>query len=130
MIDQCNCFQQVSTFDRLVRICVVSFNESILDGSPAEVLFAPHVLTLMSPIRSEQHLLVDSCESSFLWLESGIGCVRLVKSQSLRCHSGGMYRIHSFENDQIHIRDLENDSNAWTTCALQVTPFFSHCPLK
>ena len=40
-----------------------------------------------------------------------------------------MYRIHSFEHDQIHIRDLERDLNAWT-CALQLTPFFSHCPLK
>ena len=29
-------------------------------------LFTPHVLMLMSPIRSEQHLLVDSCESSLM----------------------------------------------------------------
>ena len=45
----------------------------------------------MSPIRSEQHLLVDSCESSFYGL-----------SQARVC-SGGMYRIHSFEHDQIFI---------------------------
>ena len=45
--------------------------------------------------------------------------MRLVKSQNLRCHSGGMYRIHSFDHDQIYIRDLESDLNAWT-CALQL----------
>ena len=69
--------------------------ESIFDGSPAEVLFAPHVLMLVSPIRLEQHLLVDSCES-FYGLSQARVCVLHVKSQNLRCHSGGMYRIHSF----------------------------------
>ena len=80
---------------------------------------------LMSPIRLEQSLLVDRCE--FSWLESGSGV--LVKSQNLRCHSGGMYRIHSFKHDQIHMCDLESDLSAWT-CVLQLTPFFSHCPLN
>ena len=44
------------------------------DGSPAEVLFPPRVLLLISPIRSEQHLLVDSCESSFYGLSQARVC--------------------------------------------------------
>ena len=40
-----------------------------------------------------------------------------------------MYRMYSSEHDQIHIFDLENDLNAWT-CALQLTPFFSHFRIK
>ena len=40
-----------------------------------------------------------------------------------------LYRIQCFEHDQTHMCDLESDLNAWT-CALQLTPFFSHCPLK
>ena len=49
-------------------------------------------------------------------------------AQQISVHSS-LYRIHSFEHDQIHIRDLESDLNAWT-CALQLTPFFGRCPLK
>ena len=52
-----------------------------------------------------------------------------MKSQNLRCHSGGMYKIHIFEHDQVHMCDLEIHLNAWI-CALQLTPFFSRCPLK
>ena len=40
-----------------------------------------------------------------------------------------MYRIHTFDHDQIHMCDLESDLNAWT-CALQLTPFLSYFPLK
>ena len=51
----------LTTSTDLLGFVVVSLNESIFGGSPAEVLFAPHVLMLMSPIRSGQHLLVDNC---------------------------------------------------------------------
>ena len=59
---------------------------------------------LMSPIRLEQSLLVDSCEFFY-----GLGQADvLLKSQTPRCRSGGMHRIHSFEHDQTHICDLES----------------------
>ena len=46
---------------QLDDFCVVSFTKSVFDGSPAKVLFSPHVPMLVSPILLEQHLLVDSC---------------------------------------------------------------------
>ena len=52
---------------------------------------------LMSPIRLEQSLLVDTFE---LFLRYGSGSGVLVKPQNLRCHSGGMYRIHCLEHGQ------------------------------
>ena len=42
---------------------------------------------------------------------------------------GRHVQILIFERDQLHIRDLESDLNA-STCALQLSPSFSHCPLK
>ena len=88
-------------------------------------LFVLHVLMLMSPIRLEQSLPVDSCE--FFMARGRLGCTREISD--LRCHSGGLYIIHSFGHDQIHVCDLDSDLNA-RTCALQLTPSFSHRPLK